>query len=152
MATLKAKQMDLKAKGFGNKPMTSDGLTDKEIEKLYASKCLGIESPQAAINTLWLNLTIHFGLCGGKEQRELCWGDVKLKQTPDGKEYLEYSHEKQTKTRTGSEPRDMRKIKPRMYSALYLPAERDPVRVYKLCKQAPRKHEDGQFPILLGSE
>jgi len=34
MATLIAKQMDLKAKGFGNKPMTSDGLTDEEIEKL----------------------------------------------------------------------------------------------------------------------
>ena len=131
MATLKAKQMDLKAKGFGNKPMTSDSLTDEEIEKLYASKCLGIESPQAVINTLWLNSTIHFGLRGGKEQRELCWGDVKLKQTPDGKEYLEYSVERQTKTRTGSDPRDTRKIKPRMYSAPDLPAERDPVRVYK---------------------
>ena len=51
VATLKAKQMDLKAKGFGNKPMTSDGLTDEEIEKLDASKCLGIESPQAVIKT-----------------------------------------------------------------------------------------------------
>ena len=107
--------MDLKAKGFENKPVTSDCLTDEEIEKLYASKCLGIESPQAVINTLWLNSTIHFGLRGGKEQRELCWGDVKLKQTPDRKEYLEYSVERQTKTRTGSDPRDTRKIKPRMY-------------------------------------
>ena len=60
MATLKAKQKDLKAKG--NKPRTSNSLTDEEIEKLYASKCLGIESPQAVINTLWLNSTIHFGL------------------------------------------------------------------------------------------
>ena len=51
LATLKAKQMDLKAKGFGNKSKTSDGLKDKEIEKLDASKCLGIESPQAVINT-----------------------------------------------------------------------------------------------------
>ena len=25
--------MDLKAKGFGNKPMTTDGLTDEEIKK-----------------------------------------------------------------------------------------------------------------------
>ena len=73
MATLKAKQKDLKAKGLGNKPRTSDSLTDEDIEKLYASKCLGIESPQAVINTLWLNSTIHFGLRGGKEQRELRW-------------------------------------------------------------------------------
>ena len=55
MATLKAKQKALKANGLGNKPRTSDSLTDEEIEKLYASKCLGIESPQAIINTLWLN-------------------------------------------------------------------------------------------------
>ena len=94
MATLKAKQKDLKAKELGSKPRTSDSLTDEEIEKLYASKWLGIESPQAFINTLWLNSTIHSGLRGGKEQRELRWGDVKLKQTPDGKEYLEYSVER----------------------------------------------------------
>ena len=150
MATLKAKQMDLKAKGFGNKPMTSDGLTDEEIEKLYASKCLGIESPQAVINTLWLNLTIHFGLRGGKEQRELCWGDVKLKQTPDGKEYLEYSVERQTKTRTGSDPRDTRKIKPRMYSAPDLPAERDPVRVYKFyASKRPESMQTDDSPFYL---
>ena len=90
MATLKAKQKDLKAKGLGNKPKTSDGITDKEIEKLHASKCLGIESPQAVTNTLWLNSTIDLGLRGDKEQKELRWEDVKLKQTSDGKEYLEY--------------------------------------------------------------
>ena len=44
MATLKAKQKDLKAKGLGNKPRTSDSLTDEEIEKLYASKCLGLKA------------------------------------------------------------------------------------------------------------
>ena len=88
--------------------------------------------PQAVINTLWLNSTIHSGLRGGKEQRELCWGDVKLKQKPVGTEYLEYSVERQTKTRTGSDPTDTRKIKPRMYSAPDLPAEKDPVRVYKI--------------------
>ena len=150
MATLRAKQKDLKAKGLGNKPRTSDSLTDEEIEKLYASKCLGIESPQAVINTLWLNSTIHFGLRGGKEQRELRWGDVKLKQTPDGKEYIEYSVERQTKTRTGSDPRDTRKIKPRMYSAPDLPAERDPVRVYKIyASKRPESMKTDDSPFYL---
>ena len=69
-------------------------------------------------------------LCG-KESRELRWGDVELKQMSDGKEFLEYSVERHTKTRTGTVPRDRRKIKPRMYSAADLPADRDPVRVYK---------------------
>ena len=40
MTTLKAKQKELKAKRLGNKPRTLDSLTDQEIEKLYASKCL----------------------------------------------------------------------------------------------------------------
>ena len=53
------------------------------------SKCLGIESPQAVINTLWLNSTIFRPPSRRKEQKELRWGDVKLKQTPKGKEHLE---------------------------------------------------------------
>ena len=76
-----------------------------------------------------------------KEQRELCCGDVKLEQTPDGKEYLEYSVERQTKLQLdltlGSDPRDTQKIKPRMYSAPDLPAERDPVRVYTFYASKP---------------
>ena len=60
MATFTAKQKDLKAEGLGNKLRTSDSLTDEEIEKLSACKCLGIESPQAVINTMWLNSTVHF--------------------------------------------------------------------------------------------
>ena len=44
MATLKAKQMDLKAKGFGNKPMTSDGLTDREIENCTLPNAWGLKA------------------------------------------------------------------------------------------------------------
>ena len=54
MAILKAKQKELKAKGLGNKPRTSDSERDK---------CLGFWSPQD-INTLCLNWTFHFGLHG----------------------------------------------------------------------------------------
>ena len=49
MATLKAKRKEPKAKGLGNKPRTSDSLKDKEIERLYASKCQGFESTQGII-------------------------------------------------------------------------------------------------------
>lgn len=150
MATLKAKQKDLKAKGFGNKPMTSEQLTDEEIEILYEAKCLGIESPQALINTLWLSTTIHFGLRGGKEQRKLLWGDVILKKNSDGKEYLEYSIERQTKTRTGSDPRDTRKIKPKMYAKPELPQDRDPIRVYKIyASKRPETMNTNDSPFYL---
>ena len=53
----------------------------------------------------------HFGLRGCKEQRELRYGDVVINKDIDGKEYLEY-FERQTKTRTGEDPRHQRQIKP----------------------------------------
>ena len=43
---------------------------------------------------------MHFGLRGCKEHRDMSWGDVKLKKTVDGEEFLEFN-ERQTKTRTG---------------------------------------------------
>ena len=131
MAILKAKQKELKSQGLGNKPRAADQITDEEIELLYKAKALGTHSPQALINTMWLQTTLHFGLRGGKEQRDLCWGDIQLLQASDGSEYLEYSTERQTKTRSGSDPRDTRKVKPKMYSNPNLTADRDPVRVYK---------------------
>ena len=99
---------------------------------------------------MWLNSTIHFGLRGGKEQRELRWRDVKLKQKPVRTEYLEYSVERQTKTRTGSDPTDTRKIKPRMYSAPDLPAEKDHVRVYKIyTSKRPESMKTDDSPFYL---
>ena len=52
-----------------------------------------------------------FGLRGCKEQRELWCGDGVISKDIDGKEYLEY-FERQTKTRTGEDPRNQRQIKP----------------------------------------
>ena len=56
---------------------------------------------------------LHFGLRGCKEQRELRWGDDVLKSGREEKQYLEYSVERQTKTRTGENPRNQRQVKPR---------------------------------------
>ena len=80
---------------------------------------------------------IHFGLRGCKEQKELRWGDVILKtdSTSDDEEYLEY-FERQTKTRTGEDPRNQRPIKPRMYANNNaISVDRDPVHVYKMYKE-----------------
>jgi len=41
----------------------------------------------------------------------MCWGDVKLKETADDEEYLEFN-ERQTKTRTGSDCRGNPAISP----------------------------------------
>ena len=132
---LKTKQKELKRQGKGNKPKATTALSDEEIDILYNEKVLGLSSPQALVNTVWLNNMLHFGLRGCKEQRELRWGDVVLKSDSEGKQYLEYSVERQTKTRTGENPRNQREVKPRMYqNKTTESAERDPVQVYKAYK------------------
>ena len=63
----------------------------------------------------------------------MTWGDVQLHMEADGTgtEYLEYSV-RQTKTRTGAEPRNVRAVKPKAFAAPNGPSERDPVAVYKI--------------------
>ena len=133
---MKAKQMQLKRHGLGNRPNATTALTDDEIEILFEKKLLGLSSPQALLNTVWLNNMIHFGLRDVRiEQKELRRGDIVLKTDSDGKEYLEY-FERQTKTRTREDPRNQPPIKPRMYTnddAISI--DRDPVHVYKMCKE-----------------
>ena len=72
---------------------------------------LGLSSPQSLVNTVWLNNMLHFGLRGGKEQTELQWGDFVLKSDSEGRQYLEYSVERQKKTRPGENPRNQRQVK-----------------------------------------
>ena len=80
---LLSKQKELKKKARTN---ASTALTSDELDTPYEKGLLGTRSPEALLNTLWLNSTMHFGLRGCKEHRDMCWGDVKLKETADGKE------------------------------------------------------------------
>ena len=68
---LKSKQKQLKRLGKGNRPQEAAPLTDDEITVLFTSNVMGIHSPDALVNILWLNNCSHFGLRGGKEQRDL---------------------------------------------------------------------------------
>ena len=98
---------------------------------LYENNLLGISNAKALLNTVWLFNSVHFGLRGCEEHRQMTWGDVQLHMEADGTEYLEYS-ERQTKTRTGAEPRNVRAVKPKAFVAPNGPPERDPVAVYKI--------------------
>ncbi|CAB4012922.1 zinc finger MYM-type 2-like [Paramuricea clavata] len=145
--TLESKQKQLKKQGKGNKPNASVALTTSELNTLYEKDLLGTRSPESLLNTLWLNNTMHFGLRGCKEHRDMCWGDVKLKQTADGEEFLEFN-ERQTKTRTGSDCRDVRKMAPKMFATDG--SERDPVVVYKLYeRKRPGKMNEDDSPFYL---
>ena len=56
-----------------------NGLTADEIETLFDKKLHGLSSPQALLDTVWPNNTIHFGHRGCKEQKQLGWRDIVLK-------------------------------------------------------------------------
>ena len=126
---LQAKQRDLKKQGKGNKENKASPINDEEIEKLLESAQFGDKSPESIINTLWFYNTVHFGLRGSDEHRSMQWGDVKLNRDLSGVEFLEFT-ERQTKTRQGENPKDIREVKPKMF-AISDNRNRCPVEVYK---------------------
>jgi len=58
---------------------------------LYEKGLLGTRNPEALLNTLCLNNTMHFVLRGCKEHGDMGWGDVKLKRAADDEEFLEFN-------------------------------------------------------------
>ena len=92
---------------------------------------LGIRTAEALLNTLWFMNSIHFGLRGCEEHRQMTWGDIQLIRDVDRAEYLEYSA-RQIKTRTGAETRNIRSVKPQAFATQPGPDERNPVFVYKI--------------------
>lgn len=83
---------------------------------------MGTSSLQSLLNTVWLNNIILFGLRGCTEQRNLRWGDNLSETDSQGKEYL-VCLEKQTKSRKGDDPRNVRPGKPRMYENKEIPSK-----------------------------
>ena len=147
--SLKSKQKQLKKMGKGNRPMRAEPLTHTELDKLYESQQLGLSTPSSLLHTLWFNNCTHFGLRGGKqEHRGLCWGDVTLKRDSDGREYLEL-RERQTKTRTGEDIRNVREVAPRAWENGENP-EQCPVAAYKLFRsKRPKKYCGAEDPFYI---
>lgn len=50
-----------------------------------------LETPDSLRYTVWFNNAIHFGFRGRQDHTNMLWGDLELKQTSDGKEYLEFT-------------------------------------------------------------
>ena len=75
----------------------------------------------------------------------MCWGDVKLCQTSTVQEYLEFN-EKETKTRSGNDPRNVRAIAPKMFAA---PNNgKCPVKAYKV--YAEKRPAEMKTPTMHG--
>ena len=138
---LVTKQKELKKEGKGNKPNAARMLAQEEVDILYGQDLLGCSSSEALINTIWLNNTQFFGLRGCQEHKDMRWGDVEKKETADGTAFLGYN-ERQTKTRTGADPKGSRTVKPKLFAVAG--SERDPVRAYDL--YASKRPDDLKTP------
>ncbi|XP_021371134.1 uncharacterized protein LOC110461792 [Mizuhopecten yessoensis] len=150
---LSAKMKNLKTQGKGNRPNAADSLNKEEVSILYEKGALGLElrcfiftgNPTSLNNTIWWNNTTHFGLRSRQEHIDMKWGDVCLKTSSDGQEYLEYS-ERSTKTRTGQGVG--RPFNPKMFSVT--DDLRCPVEVYKTYRsQRPEAMKAPESPFYL---
>ena len=151
---LKKKQKQLKSVGKGNRPNAADPLSDEDIAPFYSRGVLGIHSPRALLNTLWMNNCTFFGMRPGKEQRDLCWGDLQLKTDSEGNRFIEFNKERQTKTRTGENPRNIREKKPQMYENKSN-ADRCPVNAYLAYKDhrpAAMMSDESPFYLAVNNE
>jgi hypothetical protein len=103
-------------KGKGNLPKRAEPLTDTEINTLFDKELLGKKTPSSLLNTKWYLNTLHFEIRGrGEEHRELKWTDIELRRdTNSNLDYVEFN-ERQTKTRTGEDARNVRDSKPCAY-------------------------------------
>lgn len=85
---------------------------------------------------------------GGKEQRQLMWGDIEVGVDEDGDEYLVHKKERATKTRTGENVRNIRQFKPKAWNNSI--GDRCPVNAYKLyAEKRPAQMLKPESPFFL---
>jgi hypothetical protein len=147
---LRSKQIELKKQGRGNRPNAAHALSDMDVNMLWGRGGLRQRDPETLIRSLWWINTTQFGMrAGHKEHLAMCWGDVRLQTNPEGTEYIEKVIERQTKTRSGEDPENTRKIQPTAFSTN---DERCPVALYKLYAQnRPDDMCKADSPFYLGT-
>jgi hypothetical protein len=100
--------------GLGNRPNASEAVNSEDEDELYDSGAFGQNNPDSLITTIWYMNTVHFGLRGSHEHRQLKWGDVKLESDQNGVQSLTYN-ERITKTRDGSNTKNTRAYGPKSW-------------------------------------
>ncbi|XP_005061202.1 PREDICTED: uncharacterized protein KIAA1958 homolog [Ficedula albicollis] len=141
---LKQKQIELRCKGKGNKPHKSMKLTFADELILRKRGLLSRYNPEGLLNLVWLNNTKAFGHCTGFHGSTLKWGDIRLRVTETGLEYLEWmgpdSGDVSTKSKRGG-------TDSRVYATQHSP-QTCPVQDYKEYAQRrppAMRYEDAPF-------
>lgn len=61
--------------------------------KIIVHLCKG--NTRALLNSSWLNLNMHFGLCGRQEHMKMLWRVALLKTDAEGTEFVEFTNGQQ---------------------------------------------------------
>ena len=100
---------------MGRKIGASERIEPEEEIKLTETGEIGIETPRALQFTLFYHFCKGFGLRGRQDHRNMMFGDINIKSTADGTEYVELS-ERNSKTMDGSKRNDHRVVTPKIFS------------------------------------
>lgn len=98
--------------GKSNKPNKAQALTEEEVDRLFETSQMGMQHPYALLRMLWFFNTVHVGMRIVTEHVKMKWRDIKLCAGKTGAEYLQYS-ERVTKSRTGTNPGNIREVPPK---------------------------------------
>ena len=91
----------MKELGLGNRPNAAQALESDEEDELFESVAFGSNNPDSFLSALWYMNTVHCGLRGTHEHRQIKWGDIKLFTETGVRQKLIYK-ERLTKTRDGT--------------------------------------------------
>ena len=100
MTTCDSLYRELREEGVGAGSAPTQTLADAEIEKLWTSGVLSVDSPQGLLNAVFFYNRRNFLLRGGAEHRKLKLSQVKKNTSPEGRERYTYS-EHVSKNRRG---------------------------------------------------
>ena len=101
---LKSKRRELRKQGKGNILNATVAMTNEDVEIIFEEYQFGVHEPEVLARTMWFLLTLHFGHRARHEARQIKFGDIALKKDEaSGEEYLEWTTERESKTRHGDE-------------------------------------------------
>ena len=113
---LKFKCRELRKNGKGNKPNATLALTKVDIECIFDENQFGINDPEVLSHMMWFLLTLHFRHRARHKARQMKFGDTVLKKDEaNDEEYLEWTTERESKTRHGDENENQRSFRPKAY-------------------------------------
>ena len=145
-AVLEGKARHLREQGKGKRPNKAKSLTSAEEEELWNCGQLGSHSPQALVNTIWWQLTQHFGLRGRQEHHSMQVEDFVFQKDDDKNEFLTFA-EGVTKTRQSGLKEHQRLVQPKMFETKLA---RCPIALYRLYLSKRPIHLRSTGPIYLG--